>query len=144
MSELADIQRAYREAHARMAALLEEMQRMEYDYIIRHGITAPDGSTLQSISDIEVEDIFEQAVTGYTAEIEASGLAGRSQAARTILEEAGDALVQFALAQLPHELRAVTEYKAQYNAAFRQRMIDLTLRLDATAMQEKENEEFTR
>lgn len=144
MSGLAAAQRAYWEAFTQVDGALEAMQYAEHDYIIRHGITNPDGSTPPLISDIEDDEAFEQATSGHTAEIEASGLAGRYQAARGRLKEAGDALVQFALTQLPPDLRAATARRAEKNATTRQRLIDLTLRLDAASVQEDEDEELTR
>lgn len=104
---------------------------MEKEYISSEGIINPDGSIPEAINDIDDDDVFEKAcdvIYGETHETFHQAMGNAEKA----FKEAGDALITMALSMIPAGEAKAKEsllYAVEHNAVYRQKVIDLSLKL---------------
>lgn len=127
-------QRDYMMAKARVEALEDQKEQMEQAYIAAHGIVNPDGSVPGRIFCIMDEAAFEKANEESAAEMTACGLEAEYNNAEAMLRAAEDRLIEYGLSVVLAGVRATLEGGAKGNYAVRQKMIELTLRLDVSTV----------
>ena len=127
-------QRAYMIAKARVQEIESQQEEIEKKYIADKGIVNPDGSTPDFLWCMDDDAAFDKAIEEFSALISAAGLESALNAARDDLKAAEDNLISYGLSLAPAGVRATLERGVKQNAATRQKLIDLTFRLDASTV----------
>ena len=127
-------QRAYMIAKARVQEIESQQEEIEKKYIADKGIVNPDGSTPDFLWCMDDDAAFDKAIEEFSALISAAGLESALNAARDDLKAAEDCLISYGLSLAPPGVRATLERGVKQNAATRQKLIDLTFRLDASTV----------
>lgn len=127
-------QRAYMIAKARVQEIEFQQEKIEKKYIADKGIVNPDGSTPDFLWCMDDDAAFEKANEECSALIVAAGLESALNAARDDLKSAEDCLIAYGLSLAPAGVRATLERGVKQNATTRQKLIDLTFRLDASTV----------
>ena len=128
------IQLAYMVAKARVQEIESQQEEIEKKYIADKGIVNPDGSTPDFLWCMEDDAAFEKANEECSALIVSAGLESALNAARDTLKIAEDNLIAYGLSLAPAGVRATLEQGAKQNATTRQKLIDLTFRLDVSTV----------
>lgn len=126
------IQRAYMIAKARVQEIESRQEKIEKKYIADNGIVNPDGSTPDFLWCMDDDAAFEKANEECSALIVAAGLESALNAARDDLKAAEDRLTSYGLSLAPSGVRATLERGIKQSAATRQKLIDLTFKLDVS------------
>lgn len=127
-------QKTYMLAKANFDVYKDREREIEQAYIAKHSIVNPDGTVPSCVIAIENEEVFERANEETCATCERSGLYEEMEEARRILAEAENALIAYGLRILPAGLqkeRETLEKAASRSVATREKLIDLTFKLDA-------------
>ena len=127
-------QRVYMVAKARVQEIESRQEEAEKKYIAENGIVNPDGSTPDFLWCMDDDAAFDKAIEEFSALISAAGLESALNAARDDLKSAEDCLISYGLSLAPAGVRATLERGVKQNAATRQKLIDLTFRLDASTV----------
>ena len=127
-------QRAYMIAKARVQEIESQQEEIEKKYIADKGIVNPDGSTPDFLWCMDDDAAFDKAIEEFSALISAAGLETALNAAKVDLKAAEDRLIAYGLSLAPAGVRATLERGVKQNAATRQKLIDLTFRLDASTV----------
>lgn len=128
------IQRAYMTAKARVQEIESRQEEIEKKYIADNGIVNPDGSTPEFLWCMDDDAAFDKANEEVAALISAAGLESCLNAARADLKAAEDRLIAYGLSLAPSSVRATLERGVKQNATTRQKVIDLTFRLDVSTV----------
>lgn len=128
------IQRAYMVAKARVQEIESRQEEIEKKYIADNGIVNPDGSTPEFLWCMDDDAAFDKANKEVSALIAAAGLESGLTAARSDLKAAEDRLIAYGLSLAPASVRATLERGVKQNAATRQKLIDLTFKLDVSTV----------
>lgn len=94
----------------------------------------PDGSAPEFLWCMDDDAAFDKANEEVSALISAAGLETALNAAKADLKAAEDRLIAYGLSLAPAGVRATLERGVKQNAATRQKLIDLTFRLDASTV----------
>ena len=127
-------QRAYMVAKARVQEIESRQEEIEKKYIADKGIVNPDGSTPDFLWCMDDDAAFDKANEEFAALISAAGLETALNAARDALKAAEDRLIAYGLSLAPAGVRATLERGVKQSAATRQKLIDLTFRIDASTV----------
>lgn len=128
------IQNSYMVAKARVQEIESRQEEIEKKYIADNGIVNPDGSTPEFLWCMDDDAAFDKANEEVSALISAAGLESALNAARAALKAAEDRLIAYGLSLAPASVRATLERGVKQNATTRQKLIDLTFRLDASTV----------
>lgn len=128
------IQRAYMVAKACVQEIESRQEEIEKKYIADNGIVNPDGSTPEFLWCMDDDAAFDKANKEVSALISAAGLESGLTAARSDLKTAEDRLIAYGLSLAPASVRATLERGVKQNAATRQKLIDLTFKLDVSTV----------
>lgn len=128
------IQNSYMVAKARVQEIESQQEEIEKKYIADKGIVNPDGSTPEFLWCMDDDAAFDKANEEFAALISAAGLESALNAARAALKNAEDRLIAYGLSLAPASVRATLERGVKQNATTRQKLIDLTFRLDASTV----------
>lgn len=128
------IQRAYMTAKARVQEIESRQEEIEKKYIADNGIVNPDGSAPEFLWCMDDDAAFDKANEEVAALISAAGLESGLNAARDDLKSAEDRLIAYGLSLAPSSVRATLEQSVKQNATTRQKVIDLTFRLDVSTV----------
>ncbi len=128
------IQNSYMVAKARVHEIESRQEEIEKKYIADNGIVNPDGSTPEFLWCMDDDAAFDKANEEVSALISAAGLESTLNAARATLKAAEDRLIAYGLSLAPASVRATLERGVKQNATTRQKLIDLTFRLDASTV----------
>ncbi len=128
------IQNSYMVAKARVQEIESRQEEIEKKYIADNGIVNPDGSTPEFLWCMDDDAAFDKANEEVSALISAAGLESTLNAARATLKAAEDRLIAYGLSLAPASVRATLERGVKQNATTRQKLIDLTFRLDASTV----------
>jgi len=128
------IQRAYMIAKARVREIESRQEEIEKKYIADNGIANGDGSAPEFLWCMDDDAAFNKANEEVSALISAAGLETALNAARSDLKSAEDRLIAYGLSLAPAGVRATLERGVKQNAATRQKVIDLTFRLDVSTV----------
>ena len=119
-----------------MVETIEEMQKdIERKYIKDNDIKDADGSTPEFIWHLMDEAIFEKANEECCQIIVDMGLEDDLNEARDILKKAEDALIAYGLSLAPAGVRKTLSEEAKKNYCTRQKILDLTIKLDVSTVQ---------
>lgn len=127
-------QKAYMIAKARVQEIESRQEEIEKKYIADKGIVNPDGSTPEFLWCMDDDAAFDKANEEVSALISAAGLESALNAARDDLKTAEDRLIAYGLSLVPASVRATLEQGMKQNATTRQKVLDLTFRLDASTV----------
>jgi len=127
-------QRAYMVAKARVQEIESRQDEIEKKYIADKGIVNPDGSAPEFLWCMDDDAAFDKANEEVSALISAAGLETALNAAKADLKAAEDRLIAYGLSLAPAGVRATLERGVKQNATTRQKLIDLTFRLDASTV----------
>ena len=130
-------QRAYMLAKAHLQALRNQEAEIERAYIVAHGIHNGDGTIPERVYCINDMETFDRANEETAAEIEGSGLWADILAAEEALKAAEDVMIAYGLSIAPAGIRATLERGVKDNFTIRQKLIDLTFRLDVSTVKGK-------
>ena len=130
-------QRAYMLAKAHLQALRNQEAEIERAYIAAHGIHNGDGTIPERVYCIDDMETFDRANEETAAEIEGSGLWADILAAEEALKAAEDVMIAYGLSIAPAGIRATLERGVKDNFTIRQKLIDLTFRLDVSTVKGK-------
>ena len=128
------IQNAYMMAKARVQEIESMQEEIERKYIADKGIVNPDGSIPEYVWCMDDDAAFDKANEEVSALIAAAGLENEAKAARAALKSAEDRLIAYGLSLAPAGVRATLERGVKQNADTRQKVIDLTFKLDASTV----------
>ncbi|WP_217958037.1 hypothetical protein [Acutalibacter muris] len=128
------IQRAYMTAKARVQEIESQQVEIEKKYILDNGIVNLDGSTPKFLWCMDDDAAFDKANEEVSALISTAGLESALNAARVDLKAAEDRLISYGLSLAPASVRATLERNVKQNATTRQKVIDLTFRLDVSTV----------
>lgn len=128
------IQKQYMIAKAYLEALEAQGKELESKYIKENGIVNADGSVPAYIWCIDDEKVFDKANEEQAKRPEAKELYKKELAAREMLKAAENKLIQYGLSLCPQRERQVLADAAKTNYTARQKIIALTLRLDASTV----------
>ena len=128
------IQNSYMVAKAHVRQIESQQEEIEKKYIADNGIVNPDGSTPEFLWCMDDDAAFDKANEEVSALISAAGLESTLNAARATLKAAEDRLIAYGLSLAPASVRATLERGVKQNATTRQKLIDLTFRLDASTV----------
>lgn len=123
-------QMAYAVAKAQLEALEEAANEREMAFIIENAIENPDGSIPNHLWCMEDEDAFNFANTELSRIMTESGLEAELNAARRLLHKAEDELIAYGLSLAPERVRKTLEKSAQTDWKTREKILELTFRLD--------------
>ena len=130
-------QKAYAQAKARYEAALDAERAAEAEYIKRHDIRSDDGTQPRVLHAIECSD---ERFDEILQEIDESGELAEVYAERTeaalALRKAEDELIEYGLRLLP-EKEAATLRRAKDRLQYREKIIDLTFRLDTRTVRRR-------
>ena len=127
-------QKAYMIAKARVQEIESRQEEIERKYIADKGIVNPDGSVPEYVWCMDDDAAFDKANEEVSALIAAAGLESEAKAARAALKSAEDRLIAYGLSLAPAGVRATLERGVKQNADTRQKVIDLTFKLDASTV----------
>lgn len=130
-------QRAYMLAKAHLQALRNQEAEIERAYIVAQGIRNGDGTIPERVYCIDDMETFDRANEETAAEIEGSGLWADILAAEEALKAAEDVMIAYGLSIAPAGIRATLERGVKDNFTIRQKLIDLTFRLDVSTVKGK-------
>lgn len=123
-------QKAYALAKARYEAAREAEKNAEAAYIARHGIVNDDGTIPRVIYAIKcADDRFEEILAELDANGELHDVYAEATEATLALHRAEEALIEYGLSLMPAG-PAETLRRAKDRPKYRQRIIDLTFKLD--------------
>lgn len=128
------IQLAYMVAKARVQEIESQQEEIEKKYIADKGIVNPDGSIPDFLWCMDDDAAFEKANEECSALIVAAGLESALNAARDTLKAAEDHLIAYGLSLAPAGVRATLERGVKQNATTRQKLVDLTFKLDVSTI----------
>lgn len=128
------IQKAYMIAKARVQEIESRQEEIERKYIADKGIVNPDGSVPDYVWCMDDDAAFDKANEEVGALIAAAGLESEAKAARAALKSAEDRLIAYGLSLAPAGVRATLERGVKQNADTRQKVIDLTFKLDVSTV----------
>ena len=128
------IQNAYMMAKARVQEIESMQEEIERKYIADKGIVNPDGSIPEYVWCMDDDAAFDKANEEVSALIAAAGLESEAKAARAALKSAEDRLIAYGLSLAPAGVRATLERGVKQNADTRQKVIDLTFKLDVSTV----------
>ena len=128
------IQNSYMVAKAHVRQIESQQEEIEKKYIADNGIVNPDGSTPEFLWCMDDDAAFDKANEEVSALISAAGLESALNAARAALKTAEDRLIAYGLSLAPASVQATLERGVKQNATTRQKLIDLTFRLDASTV----------
>ena len=128
------IQNSYMVAKAHVRQIESQQEEIEKKYIADNGIVNPDGSTPEFLWCMDDDAAFDKANEEVSALISAAGLETALNAAKAHLKTAEDRLIAYGLSLAPAGVRATLERGVKQNATTRQKLIDLTFRLDASTV----------
>lgn len=128
------IQNAYMIAKARVHEIESRQEEIEKRYIREKGIVNPDGSIPEYLWCMDDDAAFDKANEDVSALIRAAGLESKLNAARAALKSAEDRLIAYGLSLAPAGVRATLERGVTQNAVTRQKVIDLTFKLDVSTV----------
>ena len=130
-------QKAYAAAKARHLAAREAEKEAEAAYIKRHGILNDDGTEPQQIYTIKCTDErFEDILAEIDANGELHDVYSEVTEAALALHAAEEALIEYGLGLLPAK-EAATLRKAKDRVKYREKIIDLTFRLDTRTVRRR-------
>ena len=127
-------QKAYMIAKARVQEIESRQEEIERKYIADKGIVNPDGSVPEYVWCMDDDAAFDKANEEVSALIAAAGLESEAKAARAALKSAEDHLIAYGLSLAPAGVRATLERGVKQNADTRQKVIDLTFKLDVSTV----------
>lgn len=127
-------QKAYMIAKARVQEIESRQEEIERKYIADKGIVNPDGSVPEYVWCMDDDAAFDNANEEVSALIAAAGLESEAKAARAALKSAEDHLIAYGLSLAPAGVRATLERGVKQNADTRQKVIDLTFKLDVSTV----------
>ena len=128
------IQNSYMVAKAHVRQIESQQEEIEKKYIADNGIVNPDGSTPEFLWCMDDDAAFDKANEEVSALISAAGLETALNAAKAHLKTAEDRLIAYGLSLAPAGVRATLERGVKQNATTRQKLIDLTFRLDVSTV----------
>ncbi len=128
------IQNAYMMAKARLQEIESRENEMEKKYIAEKDIVNPDGSIPEHIWCMDDDAAFDKANAEFGAIVSAAGLERELNAARDSLKAAEDRLIAYGLSLAPAGVRATLERGVRENAVTRQKIIDITFKLDVSTV----------
>lgn len=128
------IQNSYMVAKAHVRQIESQQEEIEKKYIADNGIVNPDGSTPEFLWCMDDDAAFDKANEEVSALISAAGLETALNAAKADLKAAEDRLIAYGLSLAPAGVRATLERGVKQNATTRQKLIDLTFRLDVSTV----------
>lgn len=123
-------QMAYAVAKAQLEALEEAANERETAYIVENTIKNPDGSIPEHLWCMEDEDAFNVANIEFSRIMVESGLEAELTSARSFLHKAEDDLIAYGLSLAPERVRKTLEKSAQTDWKTREKILELTFRLD--------------
>ena len=121
---------AYAVAKAKLEALEEAVNEQEMAFILENAIENPDGSVPKHLWCMEDEDAFNVANTEFGRIMTESGLEADLNAARRLLHKAEDDLIAYGLSLAPERVRKTLEKSARTDWKTREKILELTFRLD--------------
>lgn len=121
---------AYAVAKAKLEALEEAVNEQEMAFILENAIENPDGSIPKHLWCMEDEDAFNIANTELGRIMTESGLEAELNAARSLLHKAEDELIAYGLSLAPERVRRTLEASARTDWKTREKILELTFRLD--------------
>ena len=121
-------------AKARVQEIESRQEEIERKYIADKGIVNPDGSIPEYVWCMDDDAAFDKANEEVSALIAAAGLESEAKAARAALKFAEDRLIAYGLSLAPAGVRATLEKGVKQNADTRQKVIDLTFKLDVSTV----------
>lgn len=128
-------QREYGRAKATLDALEAQKNRMEADYVKGLGVVNEDGTTPRHTWAIDDDEMADRAIEEFEEIVESSGLWAKIVAAREALKTAEENLVQYGLSIMPYKKeREILERAAKTNYTTRQKIVELTMRLDVSTV----------
>jgi hypothetical protein len=131
------VQRTYALAKAHLEALQDEENEVDRKYIADHHIINADGTTPRAAWAIDDDEIANKAIDETAKIVEESGLWTEVLAARELLKSAEAELIKYGLEIMPAAYaseKAALQRAAEKDYTTRQKMIDLTMRLDASTV----------
>ena len=130
-------QKAYAAAKARHLAAREAEKAAEAEYIKRHGILNDDGTEPSQIYTIKCDDArFEDILAEIDANGELHDVYEETVAAARALHKAEEDLIEYGLRLLPAK-EAETLRRAKDRVKYREKIIDLTFRLDTRTVRRR-------
>lgn len=127
------VQRTYALAKAHLETLQDEENEVDRKYIADHHIINADGTTPRAAWAIDDDEIADKAIDETAKIVEDSGLWAEILAARELLKAAEVELIKYGLEIMPPAYageKAALQRAAEKDYTTRQKMIDLTMRLD--------------
>lgn len=125
---------AYAVAKAKLEALEEAVNEQEMAFILENAIENPDGSIPKHLWCMEDEDAFNVANTEFGRIMTESGLEADLNAARSLLHKAENELIAYGLSLAPERVRKTLEESARTDWKTREKILELTFRLDAVTV----------
>jgi hypothetical protein len=127
-------QKNYMEAKALSAQLESQLEEIERKFISDKGIKNSDGSVPSHLFCMDDDADFEIANAELSEIIVNAGLEKELNDAHDALKSAEDCLIEYGLSIVPAGIRSVLKEAAKKNFATREKIIDLTFRLDASTV----------